>query len=341
MSNRAGSRSGTPEVDFHESVGAEPGEVGLPTPVVRASIDSAWWITTCWMVCLAAWILSPPSGLAQSKVVAPGAALQRLADGFQFTEGPAADAEGNVFFTDQPNNRILRWDIAGRLTTFLQPCGRSNGLCFDREGNLWACADENNELWRIDPTGKATVVVKDYQGKLLNGPNDVWVRPDGGLYFTDPFYKRPYWKRGPKQQDGEHVYYLSPDRRSLRRVAEDLQQPNGIIGTPDGRTLYVADIAARKTYAYAILPDGALAEKRLFCSMGSDGMTIDDEGNVYLTGKGVTVFSPKGEKIEHIDVPEPWTANVCFGGKDRRTLFITASKGLYGIAMRVRGAGSQ
>jgi len=253
------------------------------------------------MVCLAACILSPPSGLAQSKVVAPGAALQRLADGFQFTEGPAADAEGNVFFTDQPNNRILRWAIAGRLTTFLQPCGRSNGLCFDREGNLWACADENNELWRIDPTGKATVVVKDYQGKLLNGPNDVWVRPDGGLYFTDPFYKRPYWKRGPKQQDGEHVYYLSPDRRSLRRVAEDLQQPNGIIGTPDGRTLYVADIAARKTYAYAILPDGALAEKRLFCSMGSDGMTIDDEGMVY-DGQRIAFadmvslrdYSPKG-----------------------------------------------
>ncbi len=278
---------------------------------------------------------------AQSGVVTAGAVLQRLADGFQFTEGPAADAEGNVLFTDQPNNRILRWGVEGKLTTFLQPCGRSNGLCFDREGNLWACADENNELWRIDKNGKATVVVKDYRGKRLNGPNDVWVRPDGGVYFTDPFYKRPYWKRGPREQDGEHVYYLRPDRTLLRRVAEDLEKPNGLIGTPDGRTLYVADIAAGKTYAYAIRTDGALAEKRLFCSMGSDGMTLDDEGNVYLTGKGVTVFSPAGEKIDHIDVPEPWTANVCFGGRDRHTLFITASKGLYGIRMRVGGAGSQ
>lgn len=292
-------------------------------------------------VWLAAWMLTSPWAFAQSGVVAPGAALQRLADGFQFTEGPAADAEGNVFFTDQPNNRILRWDVEGKLATFLEPCGRSNGLCFDREGNLWACADENNELWRIDKNGKATVVVKDYQGQRLNGPNDVWLRPDGGLYFTDPFYKRPYWKRGPMEQDGEHVYYLGPDRKGLRRVADDLQRPNGIIGTPDGRTLYVTDIASRKTYAYAILPDGGLADKRLFCSMGSDGMTIDSEGNVYLTGKGVTVFSPSGQEIDHIDVPEPWTANVCFGGKDRRTLFITASKGLYGIRMRVGGVGSQ
>ena len=180
--------------------------------------------------------------------------------------------------------------------------------------------------------------MKDYQGKLLNGPNDVWVRPDGGLYFTDPFYKRPYWKRGPKEQDGERVYYLAPDHKTLTRVIDDLKQPNGIIGTPDGKTLYVADIGAGKTYAYDIQPDGTLADKRLFCELGSDGMTIDSEGNVYLTGKGVTVFDPTGKQIEHIDVPEPWTANVCFGGKDRQTLFITASKGLYAIAhARQRG----
>ena len=158
------------------------------------------------------------------------------------------------------------------------------------EDNLWACADEKNELWCIDREGKRTVVVKDYRGKLLNGPNDVWVRPDGGLYFTDPFYPRPYWKRGPKEQDGEHVYYLAPDRNRLVRVASDLKQPNGVIGTPDGKTLYVADIAAGRTYAYDIRPDGTLAGKRLFCRMGSDGMTIDREGNVYLTGNGVTVF---------------------------------------------------
>jgi len=278
---------------------------------------------------------------AEGGVTAPGAKVEKLAGEFQFTEGPASDAEGNVLFTDQPNDRIMKWSVDGKLTTFMQPCGRSNGLCFDAQGNLWACADEKNELWCIDPKGKVTVVVKEYQGKLLNGPNDVWVRPDGGLYFTDPLYKRDYWKRGPMEQDCQAVYYLAPDRKKLVRVADDLKQPNGVIGTPDGKILYVADIAGRKTYAYDIQPDGALAGKRLFCEMGSDGMTIDSEGNVYLTGKGVTVFDKTGKQIEQIPVAEGWTANVCFGGKDRQTLFITAGKGLYAIRMRVKGAGSQ
>jgi gluconolactonase len=124
-------------------------------------------------------------------------------------------------------------------------------------------------------------------------------------------------------------------------VADDLKQPNGVIGTSDGKKLYVADIGAKKTYAYAIQPDGSLTDKQLFCELGSDGMTIDQRGNVYLTGQGVTVFDPTGRQIEHIDVPEGWTANVCFGGADHQTLFITASRGLYGLRMQVRGAGSQ
>jgi gluconolactonase len=264
-----------------------------------------------------------------------------LADGFKFTEGPACDGEGNVLFTDQPNDRILKWSVDGKLSTALQPCGRSNGLCFDAEGNLWACADEKNELWCIAPDGKVTVVLQNFEGKLLNGPNDLWIRPDGGIYFSDPFYKRPYWKRGPQEQDVQAVYFLSPDRKQLSRVADDLQQPNGVIGTPDGKTLYVADIRARKTYAYDIQQDGKLANKRLFCEMGSDGMTLDDEGNVYLTGKGVTVFNPAGQQIEQIPIPAGWTANVCFGGKDRKTLFITAKEYLFGLKMRVRGVGSQ
>ena len=278
---------------------------------------------------------------AESGIIAPGAEVELLADGFKFTEGPASDAQGNVLFTDQPNDRILRWGTDGKLSTFLQPCGRSNGLSFDRQGNLWACADQKNELWCIDPSGEVRVVVKEHQGKFLNGPNDLWIRPDGGLYFTDPFYKRPYWNRGPQEQPGECVYYLAPDRQSLLRVADDLVQPNGVIGTPDGKTLYVADIRAKKTYAYEIRPEGTLANKRLFCELGSDGMTIDSEGNVYLTGNGVTVFDPSGKQIEHIAVDAGWTANVSFGGKDRRTLFVTASEGLYAIRMRVTGVGSQ
>ena len=277
---------------------------------------------------------------ADSKIIAPGESVKQLAGDFKFTEGPASDASGNVFFTDQPNDRIMEWSVDGKLSTYLQPCGRANGLSFDRDGNLWACADEKNQLWRISPDHKVSVVLTNYEGKLFNGPNDIWLRPSGGLYFTDPYYKRDYWKRGPKEQ-GEFVYFLAPDQKRLARVIEDLKQPNGIIGTPDSKFLFVADIGDHKTYRYEIQPDGTLKGKTLFCELGSDGMTLDNEGNVYLTGKGVSVFDPSGKKIEQIDIPESWTANVCFGGKDRQTLFITASKGLYSLKMRVKGVDSQ
>lgn len=278
---------------------------------------------------------------ADNGIIASGAKLETLSGGFAFTEGPACDAHGNVYFTDQPNDRIMKWSVDGKLTTFLQPCGRSNGLCFDAHGDLWACADEKNALWRISPSGKPTVVVTDYGGKLLNGPNDVWIRPDGGMYLSDPYYKRDYWKRGPIEQDCHAVLYLDPTHKKLMQVATDLTQPNGIIGTPDGKILYVSDIDAKKTYSYEIQHDGTITNKKLFCELGSDGMTIDNEGNVYLTGKGVTVFDKTGKQIEHIAIAEDWTANVCFGGKDRHTLFITASKSLYGLKMRVKGVGSQ
>ncbi len=291
------------------------------------------------LCCLLAFVFFalPMMGKEESGILAPGAELKKLADGFKFTEGPAVDAEGNVYFTDQPNDRIMKWSVDGKLTTFLQPCGRSNGLYFDNEGNLLACADEKNELWSIGMDGEKTVLVDDYKGKLLNGPNDLWIRPDGGVYFTDPFYKRPYWDRGGIEQEGQCVYFLSPNYEKLIRVADDLVQPNGIIGTPDGEKLYVADIRARKTYVYDINKDGTLSNKKLFCEMGSDGMTIDNQGNIYLTGRGVTVFDKEGKQIEHIAVPENWTANVCIGGKEQDLLFITASEGIYGIKLRVKG----
>lgn len=273
-----------------------------------------------------------------SPVIAPGARLEKLADDFSFTEGPTCDKSGNVFFTDQPNNRIMKWSVDGKLSTFMQPAGRANGMFFDSLGNLIACADENTELWSITPDGKHTVLVKDFAGKALNAPNDVWVRADGSLYFTDPFYKRSWWNYDKPPQGTEQVYFLSADRKILKRVTTDLLQPNGIIGTPDGKNLFVADIRASKTWAYDIQPDGSLTNKTLRCELGSDGMTLDTEGNLYLTGKGVIVFAPNGKQIEHIAVPESWTANVSFGGKDHKTLFITASKGLYSINLKYRGA---
>ena len=293
-------------------------------------------------VAAVAWVSCTAStAAAENDIIAPSAKMEMLADGLKFTEGPACDSEGNVFFTDQPNDRILEWSVDGKLSVWMEPCGRSNGLCFDAQGNLWACADETNQLWCIGPDKKVDVVVKEYQGKLLNGPNDLWIRPDGGIYFSDPFYRRNYWNRGPSEQDVQGVYFLAPDRKKLVRVVDDLQQPNGVIGTPDGKILYVADIKAKKTYAYAIQPDGTLAEKRLFCEMGSDGMTIDSRGNVYLTGQGVTVFNSGGRQIAHIPVDAGWTANVCFGGKDRQTLFITAREYLFSLRMSVKGVGSQ
>ena len=283
---------------------------------------------------------------AESPVIAPDAKIEKLGEGFGFTEGPTADRDGNVFFTDQPNDRIMKWSADDKkITTFMQPAGRSNGMYFDKEGNLISCADDKNELWLIDMKGGHTVLVKDFEGKLMNGPNDVWQRPDGAMYMTDPYYKRPWWAKWNrpegKQIPIEGVYFLSADHKTLTRVVEDLKQPNGITGTPDGKTLYVADIGARKTYQYDIQADGKLANKKLFCELGSDGMTLDSAGNLYLTGKGVTVFDKTGKQIEQIDVPGGWTANVCFGGKDRNMLFITTSKAVWGIQMKTKGVHSK
>ena len=277
--------------------------------------------------------------LAESPI-AENAELQTLAMEFKFTEGPIADADGNVYFTDQPNDRIMKWSTQGKLTTFLKPSGRSNGLFFDLDGSLLACADEKNELWSISMDGKHRVLVSDFEGKLLNGPNDLWVHPNGSLYFTDPLYKRPYWNRSSKsEQGGQHVYRLSANRKTLTRADEKLVQPNGIVGTPDGKHLYVADIRDKKTYVYDIAADGTLNNRKLFCSQGSDGMTIDSAGNVYLTGHGVTIYDKAGTKIGHIELKDTWTANVCFGGADRKTLFVTATKGFYSMAMKTSGVG--
>ena len=278
--------------------------------------------------------------LAQPKddqLIAKGAKLEKLAGDFSFTEGPACDAKGDIFFTDQPNNRIMKWSTDNKLSQFGESFGRANGMYFDKKGNLLSCSDEKNELWSIAPDGKVIVLVKDFEGKKLNGPNDLWIAPNGGIYLTDPFYKRSWWDHQTSEQDGEHVYYLAPGASKLVRVVNDLKQPNGIIGTPDGKTLYVSDIKDGKIWKYYINPDGMLSGKNLFAAMGSDGMTIDNKGNVYLSGKGVTIFDPAGVKLTNIPIPEGWTANVTFGGKDRHLLFITASKSVYGLRMKVKG----
>ena len=271
------------------------------------------------------------------RIINRGDKVEKLAGGFLFTEGPASDADGNVYFTDQPNDRIMRWSAQGKLSVYLEPAGRSNGLSFDSKGNLWACADEKNELWCISPDEKITIIPSGYQNKPLNGPNDLWNTPDGGVYFTDPFYKRTWWDHDSMPQTCQAVYYLAPDHKTVVRVIDDLQKPNGIVGTPDAGTLFIADIKGNKTWKYTINKDGSLSNKTLFCGKGSDGMTIDTKGNIYLTGAGVSVFDRNGVFLGTIPVPESWTANVCFTGKDMKTLFITASKSIYMIRTLIKG----
>ena len=287
-----------------------------------------------------------------NEIVAEGEVPVRLADSYSFTEGPATDARGNVYFTDQPNNRIYRWDCeSGEITLFTDQSGRSNGMYFDAQGNLIACADMDNQLWRFDmrstsgrllpqgrKNGQAEILITDYRGKLLNGPNDVWISKDGGYYLTDPYFKRDYWTRSPeRQQPVEGLYYLAPGSKQLLMLDSTLNQPNGIVGTPDGKHLYVAEAKENRILRYDILTDGSLTNRQVFANMGSDGMTIDDRGNIYLTGDGVTVFNKDGQKIAHFPIPEDWTANVCFGGKEHNILFITASKSVYTLKMLVHG----
>jgi gluconolactonase len=269
---------------------------------------------------------------ASKSLIAPGTQVKKLAGDFKFTEGPAGDAQGNVYFSDIPNNRILKWSLDGKLSTFLENSGGANGLYFDKDGNLIACQGGDRRLVSVSPKGEIAVLADKYEGKKFNSLNDLWIDPKGGIYFTDPRYGG---KEG-MEQDGEHAYYLTPDRKKVIRVIDDMVRPNGVIGTPNGRRLFVADHGAGQTYTYVINEDGTLSKKKLLAPTGSDGMTIDRQGNIYLTGKAVTIYNRKGDKIQEIAVPEG-PSNVTFAGKDNQTLFITARTSLYVIDMQVKG----
>ncbi|VGO23393.1 SUMF1/EgtB/PvdO family nonheme iron enzyme [Pontiella sulfatireligans] len=260
--------------------------------------------------------------------------LQILGDNFQFTEGPASDGESNVYFTDIRANRIHVFPPSGKLEVFRENSGGANGLYFDRDGNLLVCEGMNGKLTSISPNGDVAVLADEYNGKGFNKPNDLWIDPKGGVYFTDPIYGRT-----EKKQDGEHVYYLLPDRSKVIRVIDDFTRPNGLIGTSDGKTLYVADHGASKIWKYAVNADGTLTGKTFFADCSSDGMTIDSQGNIYATQDSVLIFSPDGEQISEIKTPARPT-NVTFGGKGNRTLFITARTHLCAIQMNIGGTTS-
>lgn len=298
-------------------------------------------------------------------LIATDAQLVNFGNGYSFTEGPAVDKNGNVFFTDQPNDIIYKWDASTKeITPFLDETGRSNGMAFDKDGNLIACADMYGELWKIAPNGSHEVLIDNYNGKLLNGPNDVWINPvTGGMYITDPMFPRGYWdEEDPRKENnpswppthseqadegkGGHVYYLAPGANALVRVTiqpgwDADAWPNGVVGTPDGKKLYVNKWAGDNmggTWVFDINADGSLSNMKKFTDMGGDGMSMDDRGNIYISnGFGVVVFDPNGTELVRIFTGGGATNNV-FAGSDGKTLFITGPVDkVNGLRMNVAG----
>ena len=272
----------------------------------------------------------------ESSIIAQNAVIEMAGSNFGFTEGPAVASDGRIFFTDQPNDRIYIWDENKGISLYKEGVRRSNGLYFNNKGQLIACADEKNQLIYFDKNKNIVELFQDFDGKYLNGPNDLWVNPKGGIYFSDPYYKRSWWPKNHTEiQNIRGVYFLSPDKKVIR-VIEDFMSPNGLVGTADGKILYVSDIKAGKIWRYNILSDGKLSDKTFFAPHGSDGMTIDNKGNVYLTSDMIYVYNSKGNMVEKIEIPQR-PSNVCFGGEKRNILFITARTGVYTLETKVKG----
>jgi len=273
----------------------------------------------------------------ESLVIAKNAVVENAGSGFGFTEGPAVAPDGRVFFTDQPADRIYIWDKKNGISLYKEGVRRSNGMYFNRKGQLVACADEENQLIYFDENKKMVSIYEGFDGKYLNGPNDLWIRPQGGIYFSDPYYQRSWWPKNHSEiQDVRGVYFLSSDK-TITRVIGDFERPNGLVGTPDGKILYGSDIKGEKIWKYDIMPEGELKDKTFFAPYGSDGMTIDNKGNIYLTNsKKVLVYNSEGELTDEIEFPQK-PSNVCFGGKKMNILFVTARTGVYTVKMKVKG----
>lgn len=275
-------------------------------------------------------MLSNP--LQAQDLVEQGAEIELLSDRFTFTEGPIADAEGNVYFSDIPANRIHVWTLDGELETFRENSNSANGLFFDSEWRLHS-AEGGGRITRMDDMATVTVVTDSYDGEPYNSPNDLWIDGEGGIYFTDP----RYGNESNLPQPGYYVYYLAPGADQAELIISDLERPNGIIGTRDGGTLYVADHGGNRTYAYDINSPGELGERRVIARQGSDGVTLDEDGNLYLTeGRNINIYSPLGQPLQTLAFPMA-PANMTFGGATRDILYVTARSHLYALPMNVRG----
>lgn len=264
---------------------------------------------------------------------------ERVATGFQFTEGPLWHPDGYLLFSDIPANQIRKWTPGGEVTIFREPSGNSNGLTFDRQGRLIACEHGNRRVSRTEKDGTIVTLADRYQGKRLNSPNDVVVKSDGSIYFTDP----PYGVRPEDRElDFQGVYRWAPDG-TLTLLVDDFEKPNGLAFSPDEKTLYIADTDRRHVRAFDVQPDGTLANGRTFAELksdapgGPDGMKVDVEGNLYVTGPGGTwVFDPTGKHLGTIVTPEA-PANCAWGDADGKTLYLTARTSVYRVRVKVAG----
>jgi sugar lactone lactonase YvrE len=264
---------------------------------------------------------------------------ERIAGGFEFTEGPVWHPDGFLIFSDIPANRQYRWHPVHGVSVWREPSGHSNGLTLDREGRIIACEHGGRRVSRAEPGAEPVTLADMYCGKRLNSPNDVVVKSDGTIYFTDPPYGIAPEER---EQPWNGVYRILPDG-TVELLVDDFDRPNGLAFSPDETILYIDDSPRRHVRAFDVLPDGRLANSRIFADMdhpqpGSpDGMKVDVAGNLYVTGAtGVWVFEPDGTWLGVIATPER-PANCAWGDADRQTLYITARTSLYRIRTRVPG----
>jgi gluconolactonase len=271
-----------------------------------------------------------------------GAMLQKLAGDMRFTEGPVWIARdgGFLVFSDIPSDELKRWSMKGGLSSFRRPSHQTNGNTLDREGRLISCEHAARRVTRTESDGAVTVLVDSFDGKKFNSPNDAVVKSDGSIWFTDPPYGLP--KGGRRELDNNYVFRFDPATKDLRVVADDFDMPNGLCFAPDERTLYVADSGKpHHIRAFEVTSDATLTNGRVFCTIDAgapDGIRCDDLGRVWSSaGDGVHVFAPDGKLIGKIPVPET-PANLCFGGDDGQTLFITARTSLYSIRVNATGA---
>jgi gluconolactonase len=278
-------------------------------------------------------------------LLAPGAQIRQLATGFLFTEGALwHPTEHFLLFSDMPGNVMRRWDPNGGVSIVRQPSDMSNGLTYDRQGRLVACHHATSCVSRTNADGSMEILASHYEGRELNSPNDVVVRRDGSIYFSDPTFGRMEFYGLPRETDMDirGVYRLSIDGE-LRRIADDFVQPNGICFSLDEKLVYINDSQAGHVRVFDVQPDGGIANGRVFAvpqGQGDgvpDGMKIDSLGNLYTCGPGgIHAFKPDGSKIGVIAIPEV-CANFTWGGPTLTTLFVTASTSLYAIEVRVPG----